>query len=114
MNEMQIEITPITGGTLIRLTGEGSMTCVDRLQTKFLGITASHPSVVVFDLAGLSFVASLFMGALVGFRRGIVRNGGQVRLAAMQPNVESAFRAARLEELFAIVPTVDAAVEANP
>src|SRR5262249_45089217 len=73
-----------------------------------------HPSLIVFDMAGIGFAASLFMGALVAFRRGIVRNGGQVRLAALQPNVEAAFRTARLGELFPILATVQAALEREP
>jgi len=108
---LQVEIVPVTGGVLVRLTGEAAIGCVDRLQSSLVRVTALHPSLIVFDLAGIAFAASLFMGALVSFRRGVVRNGGQVRLAAMQPKVESAFRSARLEELFPILSTVQAALE---
>ncbi len=65
---------------MVRLTGEAAVGSVDRLQTSLLGIAALRPSLIVFDMAGIGFAASLFMGALVAFRRGIVRNGGQVRL----------------------------------
>ncbi len=110
MSELQIEIVPITGGVLVRLTGNAAIGCVDRLQFSLLGITAQRPALTIFDLAGIAFAASHFLGALVSFRRGIVRNGGQVRLAALQPNVETAFRSARLDTLFPILDTVEAAL----
>src|SRR5262249_32351444 len=111
VKELQIEIEPITSGVLVRLTGEAIVGNVDRLQSSLLGIMAQRPALIVFDMAGIVFAASLFMGVLVTFRRGIVRNGGQVRLAALQPGVEAAFRTARLGELFPILSTVQAALE---
>ena len=110
MSDLRIEIVPVTEGTLIRLVGEADFASIDRLQTSLLGISVQRPTLVVFDLAEFAYAASLFMGVLVSFRRGIVRNGGQVRLAALQPNVEEAFRIARLHELFAMAATVEAAL----
>ena len=110
MTDLQIEIEPITGGILIRLAGNAAIDCVDRLELSLLAITAQRPALTVFDLAGIAVAASNFMGVLVSFRRGIVRNGGQVRLAALQPNVEAAFRSARLDQLFPILATVQAAL----
>jgi anti-anti-sigma factor len=110
MNDLLIEIEPLTEGTLIRLVGEADVTSIDSLQASLLAISVQRPVLVVFDLAGLEFAASLFMGTLVSFRRGIVRNGGQVRLAALQSNVEEAFRIARLDDLFAMMATVEAAL----
>jgi anti-anti-sigma factor len=107
---LHIEIVPIAEGTLIRLIGEADVTSIDRLQSSLLRITGQRPTLVVFDLASLTYAASLFMGTLVSFRRGIVHHGGQVRLAALQRNVEEAFRVARLEELFAMAATVEEAI----
>jgi len=80
---------------------------VDALQRPLSGIQARRPALVVFDLAELATVASLFMGALVTFRRALARNGGNVKLARPRPLVLEAFQRARLDQLFEITNGVD-------
>jgi anti-anti-sigma regulatory factor len=60
-------------------------------------------------MAQLSFVASVVMGALIQFRRGLLPYGGKVILAALQPAVLESFRAARLLDLFESADSVDQA-----
>jgi anti-anti-sigma regulatory factor len=56
---------------------------------------------VTLDLSEVRFLSSLAMGALVAFRRGVVRAGGRVRLfPVFLPEVEEALRRAGLLELF--------------
>ena len=55
---------------------------------------------VVLDLAALTFLSSLAMGALVSYRRGVGRRGVEVRLANVQAQVWSALESAGLGKLF--------------
>ena len=74
MTPLQIDIVETGQGIIIRLSGDGGTVAVDALQRPLSGIQARRPALVVFDLAELFTVASLFMGALVTFRRALVRN----------------------------------------
>ena len=55
---------------------------------------------MVLDLAHLTSVSSLALGALVEYRRGLIRRGVEVRLANVQAPVGLALELAGLEELF--------------
>ena len=80
---------------------------MDALQRPLSGIQARRPALVVFDLAELATVASLFIGALVTFRSALARNGGSVKLARPKPLVLEAFQPARLDQVFEITNRVD-------
>jgi anti-anti-sigma regulatory factor len=56
---------------------------------------------VTLDLSELRSLSCLAMGVLVSYRRGVVRNGGQVRLRPdLQAPVRDALQRAGLLELF--------------
>lgn len=110
MTPLHIDIVETEQGIIIRLSGDGGTVAVDALQRPLSGIQARRPTLVVFDLAELCTVASLFMGALVSFRRALVRNGGNVKLARPRPLVLEAFQRARLDQLFEFTPAVELAM----
>ena len=112
MTPLRIDIVETPRGIIIRLGGDGGTVAVDALQRPLSGIQARRPNLVIFDLAELATVASLFMGALVSFRRALVRIGGSVKLARMRPLVLEAFQRARLDRLFEITNSVELPVEA--
>ena len=97
---------------IVRIQGELGITEVDRLRAYLLGFSAQHPALTVFDLSGLTFITSLAMGALVEYRRGVLRHGGQVRLAGLNPSLQEAFVHSGLGALMPIHETVDQAVQA--
>ena len=98
-------------GLIVRIVGEAGIDNVSTLEGELLKISALRPPLVVFDLSGLDFIASLGMGALMSFRQGVVRNGGTVRVAAAQPAVLDAFKRACLNALFNTCNSVDEALK---
>src|SRR5262249_53379281 len=96
---------------VVRLVGEGNYLAAESLQRSLTGLTVRRPSLVVFDLSELSFVASLMLGVLINFRRGLVRNGGRGVLPSLQPNVFEVLQAAGLHEVFEITSRVDEVTE---
>ena len=107
MTPLRIDIVESEQGIIIRLSGDGGTVAVDALQRPLSGIQARRPALVVFDLAELATVASLFMGALVTFRRALARDGGNVKLARPRPLVLEAFQRARLDQLFEFTHSVE-------
>jgi anti-anti-sigma factor len=116
---MGVEVVEAPEETLVRVRGEGLVMEVDHLQAGLLRLAAQRLTFVTVDLSELRFISSLAMGVLVGFRRGVVRGGGRLRLLpAMQAPVREAFERARLLELFEVsegpaVPPNGAAREAS-
>jgi anti-anti-sigma factor len=89
------------GEVVVRLAGAAGVDQVGKLERALLGLTACRPPLVTLDLAELSHVSCLALGALTAFRRGIVRSGGTVRLAAgLQQPVREALERTGLFALF--------------
>jgi anti-anti-sigma factor len=65
-----------------------------------LGIPLDAYSLVVLDLAGLTFLSNLALGALVAYRRGLCRHGVEVRVATVQARVWLTLESAGLWTLF--------------
>lgn len=80
---------------------------VSALQT----VGSRKPQNVAIDLSQLSFMSSLAMGVILAFRRNILAHGGKVRVAAVQPLVLDSFRRARLDKVFDLSESLEAALK---
>ena len=84
----------------VAIQGKASFDQAEVISGQLLRIPLDSFSLVVFDLAGLTFLSSLAMGALVAYRRGLCRRGVEVRLANVQAPVWLALESAGLGKLF--------------
>src|SRR5437763_15215679 len=66
---------------------------------------------LIFDMSQVEFVDSSIIGALVGFLRRTRAAGGDTKLVAMTPDVETIFEVTRLQRVFSVHPSVSAAIE---
>ena len=85
---------------LVAICGEASFDQAEVISAQLLRIPLDRYSLVVLDLAELTSLSSLAMGALVEYRRGLCRRGIEVRLANVQAPVWLALELAGLGELF--------------
>ena len=85
---------------LVAIKGEASFDQAEFISAQLLRIPLEAYSLVVLDLAGLTFLSSLAMGALVEYRRGLGRRGVELRLANVSAQVWSALERAGLWKLF--------------
>ena len=84
----------------VAIRGEAGFDQAEVISAQLLRIPLGAYSLVVLDLAGLTFISSLAMGALVAYRRGLCRRGVEVRLANVQAPVWLALESAGLGQLF--------------
>jgi anti-anti-sigma factor len=85
---------------LIAIAGEASFDQAEFLSAQLLKIPMEEYGLVVLDLAELTSISSLAMGALVTFRRGLGRRGVELRLLNVQARVWLALESAGLSTLF--------------
>ena len=83
----------------VAIRGEASFDQAEILSARLLRVPLDGASLVVFDLAELTFLSSLAMGALIEYRRGVARRGVEVRFANVQPRVWMALELAGLGTL---------------
>ena len=107
MAEFVIEVVNQPDGVVVVMRGPGDMLGTQLLEQKLLGLSAMRPARVVFDLAGLESISSIFMGALVRFRNGLVSQGRKVVLARPQPLVLTALKRAQLDRLMTITDSIE-------
>jgi anti-anti-sigma factor len=82
---LEVSISEAPGELVVRLSGEAGVAQASDLTVALLRVSARRAPLVTLDLSRVSLLSSLAMGALAAFRRGIVRAGGRVRLAAGIP-----------------------------
>ena len=85
---------------LVAIGGEASFDQAEVLSAQLLRVPLDGARLVVLDLAELTFLSSLAMGALVSYRRGVGLRGVEVRLANVQAQVWLALESAGLGKLF--------------
>jgi anti-sigma B factor antagonist len=99
------------GSAVIRPHGELDIATVPSLRAAVIDAIAEGRVDLVVDLAGVTFIDSSGLGALVGALKRAVRAGGRlVVTGADSRGVASAFRASGLSRLVAVEPAADAAV----
>jgi anti-sigma B factor antagonist len=80
------------------------------LRDKILGLLESGGQRLIVNLAGVSFIDSSGLGALLsGYKNANLRSS-QLVLAGLQPRVQSMFELTRLHRVFEIHPTLDDAL----
>src|SRR5262245_27899072 len=84
----------------VAIRGEASFDQAEVISAQLLRIPLDAYTLVVLDLAELTFLSSLAMGALVEYRRGLWRRGIEVRLANVSAPVWLALESAGLGQLF--------------
>ena len=98
---VRVAVSQSADGMVIQVKGAARPDCVGALMNGLLAPAACRPAVVTLDLSELRSISWLAMGALVAYRRGVVRNGGRVRLAEeLRPAVKKALARAELFDLF--------------
>jgi anti-anti-sigma factor len=85
---------------LVAIQGEASFDHAEFLSAQLLRIPLEAYSLVVLDLAELTFLSSLAIGALLEYRRALGRRGVEFRLANVRAQVWLALQVAGLGKLF--------------
>ncbi|SRR6266404_2626792 len=75
-------------------------------------MTEKRPKQLVVDLARVTYVDSSGLAVLIEGMQNVEEYGGRFALAGLHETVRSIFELARLDQVFQIFPTVDAALAA--
>jgi len=111
-DEFKVTSAPGRGRTaLLRLHGSLDARTAPLLLEKSAEVQANGQNLVL-NLAGVSFVGSSGIGALLILVEQFQEQSGKVRLAALSPAAEAVVKLLSLDELLAIDRTEDEALEA--
>ncbi len=108
---LAVAIEEVAGVLVVSLTGELDIASARELPTQLLGRAQEVPRGVVVDLAGLSFIDSSGINALVETARAVEARGGAIAFAAETPAVRRVLDIVQLDDVVVRAPDVASAVE---
>ena len=74
---------------------------------------ATRSQTIVVDLSEAELVSTVVLGLLLKLHRGVAAMGGEMRLAGVQPMVRRVLNICRLDQLFGVFSTPEAAMAAG-
>lgn len=110
MSEIRLETRDTPEATVVAFRGDAGAANVSALEKQLQQLATKRPKLWVFDLAGLTFISSVGLVALVAFQKNARRAGGKVRIAAAPEPIEDILRASRLSAAFDLRPSVEDAL----
>jgi len=112
MLSVDVTVRHAGGQAVVTLRGELDLASTPALATHLTAAAACGPSVIV-DLAGLEYIGYSGLGVLVRIGKWLRAGGGDLSLAAPQPQVRKILVVTGLIDVFAVHPSVDAAAGAR-
>jgi anti-anti-sigma factor len=107
--KIEIESGALHGRRIVRLAGRLNLETVP----EFLKVVREDKSpVVIADFAGVSYIDSAAVGALIQTHVAYQKNGQLLALAAINPRVEAVLDITHVKKVFRTFPDVAAAEEA--
>ena len=96
--------------TVVIAQGEIDLATIPQLTEKLDDLIAEGQADLIIDMAGVGFIDSTGLGALVGARKKALAKEGSVHLACVQPKVLKIFKITQLTEIFPVHESVADAI----
>ncbi|HYN04328.1 MAG TPA: STAS domain-containing protein [Vicinamibacteria bacterium] len=107
---MRLETDELDGGILkVNLSGRMDIMGVDAIAVPFAALAATDNRRVILDLAGVDFLASIGIRAILQNARAHKLRGGGMVILAPPPLVDEVLRAAGVSNVVPIVSDLEAA-----
>jgi len=100
------------GAAVVAVGGEVDVYSAPTLKEQFVGLVRAGSATLVVDLTGVTFLDSTGLGALVEARALTGDAGGSLSIVCTHERILKLFTITGLDGVFAIYPTVDAALAA--
>lgn len=112
---MSVTCVKQNGVGVVTLSGPLTAATVESFREQLGVWQADEPEVknFVFDLAGVDFMDSAGLGALIAALKRITERGGDMKIASLQKKPKMVFEITRAYKVFEIYDTVDEALSSS-
>jgi anti-sigma B factor antagonist len=112
--DLLVAIRPGRGCTVVEVRGDLDMATSPQLRDSLQRLIGAGDRQVVVDLAGVGFLDSSALGALVTIFKTVRAADGRLCLAAAQPAVRRVLRITSVDRAIDVYDTIEAAEAAVP
>jgi anti-sigma B factor antagonist len=98
---------------VLPLHGEIDLNVSPEIATTFTEMVRTRPKRVLVDMTDVTYIDSSGLAVLIIGMQQVKEYGGKFALIGLQADVRSILQTARLDQIFATFPHVDAAFEAD-
>jgi anti-anti-sigma factor len=102
--------TPGPGFALCRLAGSLSIESAQKFEKEMRAHLTAGNHWLAIDMAHVTYVDSMWIGALLRIMFAAKERGAQLRLACVQGRILNEFRTAGIDKTFLMYPTLDEAL----
>lgn len=95
------------GFRVVRLSGHFGMGSAEDLGRSLGALAIEESPYIVLDFSDVEFWGSRAIGVLLQVRNSLLNSNGRLVLGNFSPPIQSAFKVARLNEIFVIVQDLD-------
>jgi anti-sigma B factor antagonist len=106
-------VTERDGWIVLAVTGELDVATAPRLRQEAVRLSTAGQHRLVIDLSGVGFLDSTGLGVIVGVLKRMRTHGGELVLAAAEPQVRKVFEITRMTDILPIHDSVDEAIAAT-
>ncbi len=108
--DLSIHVHVVDDVQVFELTGSLDIATSPTVRAALTSASERESHRLIVDLIGVEFLDSTGLGALIGAQRRAKEFGGEVRLVAKEGQILRLLRITGLLKVFAVYPTLDAAV----
>jgi anti-sigma B factor antagonist len=109
---MQIEKSSENGVTTLKVSGEVDLHASPQLRSELQSCVGEKTPVLLVDFSAVDYIDSSGLATFIEYLRDAAAYDGKIALFGMKQKVRTIFDLVRLNELFTIADSADAAVAA--
>jgi anti-sigma B factor antagonist len=108
---MEIKENKIGNVIVLKIVGRLDSLTTKNFREKVKSLAQQRQVFLVLDLSDVDFMDSSGLGSLVAGLRSVGQDGGNIKIAALQPRVRALFELTRLHQIFEIFEDTANAVD---
>ena len=110
--DLRLEVSEQGGWSVLEVGGEIDVATAPRLREQLIALVNDQRYQIVVDLEAVDFIDSTGLGVLIGALKRVRTHDGDLALVCTEPRILKVFEITGLLSVFAVHPSVDAAVSA--
>ncbi len=108
--ELDMDVERLGSAAVVRVRGSAGMEEADRFRRQLEELAEQPIAIIALDLAGLEFISSAGLGALISAHKKASPHDGRIRLVNPQPLILRVLEMTRLTSVFEVFGTLEEAL----